>query len=259
MELLILPTIRIHIRMKKILFAVLIFLSSKALFAQEGEDIGWVARFGAAVGVTPTYAFPNFDPINAQIKEMKIDQLSSSGMFIIGGGGYAYIMLIDNLRIGGMGVTGTKSTSGTIGGLNKEVKYNSSFGGFSIEYTLPFVQKIAVSVGAVIGMGTTSIEIFQNSGNFTWSDTWKKVIDGTGTANSVSDKITNSFYQFTPTLNVDIPLSRFAAIRIGGGYVASFGNDWKINNQKTLNGTPDDLSSNSFFIQTGIFFGLIAF
>ncbi len=40
-----------HIKMKKILFAVLVLLSSKSLFAQEAEDVGWIARFGAADGV----------------------------------------------------------------------------------------------------------------------------------------------------------------------------------------------------------------
>ena len=253
------PTIRINFKMKKLLFTALILLSTLNISAQEAEDVGWVARFGAAVGLTPAYVFPNFDPVNAQIKEMNIDQFSASGMFAIGGGGYAYIMLIDNLRVGGMGVTGSKSTAGSVGGINKEVKYNCSFGGFSVEYTLPFIQKIGVSVGTVIGMGTTSIEIYQNSGSFNWTDTWKKVNDGIVMTNQVSDKISNSFYSFTPTINIDIPLSRFAAVRIGGGYVASFGNDWKINNGKTLNGTPGNLSSNSFFIQTGIFFGLIAF
>ena len=207
--------------MKKILFIILILLSPKTFFAQEAEDVGWVARFGAAVGLTPTYVFPNLDPINTQIKEMKIDPLSTSGMIAIGGGGYAYVMLVDNLRIGGMGVTGTKSTNGNVGGLNKEVKYNCSFGGVSFEYTLPFIQNVAVSVGAVIGMGTTSVEIYQNSGTFTWIDTWRKVNDGVVMTNQVSDKITNSFYSVTPTLNIDIPLSRFAAVRIGGGYVAS--------------------------------------
>ena len=83
--------------MKKLFLLTLILLCSTIIFAQEGEDVGWVARFGAALGVTPTYVFPNVDPINAQIKGMQIDQLSTSGMFVIGGGGYAYIMLIDNL------------------------------------------------------------------------------------------------------------------------------------------------------------------
>ncbi|MHB9041376.1 MAG: hypothetical protein ACYC4T_12045 [Melioribacteraceae bacterium] len=244
--------------MKKILFLTLIMFSSTSIFAQEGEDVGWVARFGAALGVTPTYVFPNLDPVNAQIKAMNIDQLSTSGMFVIGGGGYAYIMMVDNLRIGGMGVTGSQMTSGIVGGLSKEVKYNCSFGGLTVEYTLPFIKNIAVSVGTVLGMGTTSIEIYQSAGSFNWTDTWKKVNAGTALTN-VSDKIANSFYSITPTLNVDIPISRFIAVRVGGGYVASFGNDWKINNEKNLDGTPSDLSSNSFFIQTGIYFGLFAF
>ena len=257
-ELLILFNKTDKIKMKKILIVLILSLASQNIMAQEGEDVGWVSRFGAAAGLTPTFAFPNMDPVNTQIKSMNIGQLSTSGMVLIGGGGYAYIMMIDNLRIGGMGVTGSQKTSGVVAGLNKEVKYNCSFGGLTIEYTLPFVKNVAVSLGAVLGMGTTSVEIYQNSGSFSWNDTWKKVNAG-GAINNVSDKIYNSFYSVTPTLNVDVPISRFIALRIGGGYVASFGNDWKINNENNLNGTPSELSSNSFFIQTGIYFGLFAF
>lgn len=245
--------------MKKqlIVFCVLIFFAQT--FAQEGDDVGWVARFGAAGGVTPAFIFPNLDPINSQIKKIGIDQLSNSGMFVLGGSGYIYIMLVENLRIGGMGIGGTKSTSGFTGGLNKEVKYNYGFGGVTVEYTLPFVKSIAVSFGAILGAGSSSVEIYQNSGSFTWEDTWRKVNNGIVLTNQVSDKISNTFFTIAPTINIDIPLSRFIAFRIGGGYAATISDDWKINNGQSIANIPSDLSSNSFFVQTGIYFGLIAF
>ncbi|PKL84065.1 MAG: hypothetical protein CVV24_01455 [Ignavibacteriae bacterium HGW-Ignavibacteriae-3] len=244
--------------MKKLLILAFAVLSFTSVSAQEGEDVGWVARFGAAGGFTPAMVFPNLDPINAQIKNMGIGTLSSSGMMIYGGSGYAYIMLIDNLRIGGMGLGGTKSTSGTVGGLSREVKYNFSFAGLTVEYTLPFIKNIAVSVGTIIGMGSNGVEGYQNQGSYSWTDIWKKV-SGASSSNQVSDRITNSFYTITPTLNIDIPLDRFIAFRFGAGYVTSIGSQWKLNNDQNISGVPSDLNNNSFFIQTGIFVGLIAF
>lgn len=245
--------------MKKLLSLLLLIILAVPIMAQEGDEVGWVGRFGAAGGVAPIMVFPNLDPINAQVAKMGIDKLSSSGTFAIGGAGYIYIMLVDNLRIGGIGFSGTKSSSGSIGGLNREVKYNYGLGGITVEYSLPFIKSIAVSVGAILGAGSSSIEIYQNSRNFTWDNVWGKVNNGNVMTNQVSDKITNSFFTFAPTVNVDVPVSRFVAFRVGGGYITTIGNSWKINNDQTINNVPSDLGSNSFFIQTGIYVGLFAF
>lgn len=245
--------------MKKLLIFFLILISLRTSFAQEGEDVGWVARFGAAGGFSPTLVFPNIDAVNLQIKNMGLENLSSKGMLVYGGGGYAYIMLVDNLRIGGIGLSGTQSTSGFNNGFNKEVKYNYGLGGVTVEYSLPFIKNIAVSIGAIFGIGSSSIEIFQNQNNFTWSGIWNDVSDNSKKTQNIYRKITNSFLTITPTINVDIPLSRFIAFRIGGGYIATFANNWKVDNEQDIGNVPSDLSSSSFFIQTGIYVGLIAF
>jgi hypothetical protein len=245
--------------MKKV-FVFIILIAIGRCFAQDaqgGEDVGWIARFGAAGGFTPTIVFPNLDPINAEIKNLGISQFSNSALITYGGGGYIYIMMIDNLRIGGMGVSGSKSTSGFAGGFNNEVTYNYGFGGLTVEYTLPFIKKTAVSVGAIIGAGTASIDIYQNNNNFTWDNSWTG--NSNYNSNNKSHTFTNNFFTITPTLNADIPLSRFIAIRIGGGYVFSFNNDWKIDNDQSISNVPSNLKSNSFFIQTGIYLGFFAY
>ena len=243
--------------MKKLLIFALMIISLQTSLAQEGEDVGWVARFGAAGGFSPTLVFPNVDAINLQIKNMGLENLSSKGMIVYGGGGYAYIMLVDNLRIGGMGLSGTQTSSGFNNGFNKEVKYNYGLGGVTAEYTLPFIKNIAVSVGAIIGVGSSSIEIFQNQNNFTWDGIWNDV-NNKATPN-IYKKITNTFFTITPTLNVDVPLSRFIAFRIGGGFITSVANSWKVDNEQDIGSIPSNLGSSSFFIQTGIYVGLIAF
>lgn len=245
--------------MKKLLFFILILISLRTSFAQEGEDVGWVSRFGAAGGFFPILVFPNIDAVNLQIKNMGLENLSSKGMIVYGGGGYAYIMLVNDLRIGGIGLSGTQSSSGTNNGFNKEVKYNYGLGGVTVEYSLPFIKNIAVSVGAIIGVGSSSIEIFQNQNNFTWSGIWNDVSDKSKTTQNIYKKISNSFLTISPTLNVDIPLSRFIAFRVGGGYITTFASSWKVDNDQDIGNVPSELKSSSFFIQTGIYFGLIAF
>lgn len=250
--------------MKKLAIVILLLLSSTRYFAQEGEDVGWVARFGAAGGVSPSYVFPNLDALNSQINTLGIPELSN-GMFLFGGGGYAYIMIIDNVRIGGIGLSGTQSTNGKInytgfGSTNGEINYNYSFGGLTIEYTLPFVKNVALSVGGIIGGGSQSIEIYENRIPYTWATAWPLDVTSSMMSNpGISTDIKNSFFTFTPTLNLDVPINRFIALRIGTGYVMNFSSDWKINNDQNIVGVPKDLSSNNFFIQTGIYFGFFAF
>lgn len=240
--------------MKKLL--ALLLICSSLQFAQEGEDVGWVARFGLAAGISPVHIFPNIDPINLQVKKMGLPELSSSGTFMLGGGGYAYIMLVDNLRLGGIGVKGSNSSNGNVGGIEKEVIYSYGFGGLTIEYTLPFVKSFYLSVGAILGAGSQTTEIYQSNGDQTWDKLWDKINDGKTT---VSDNISNSFYVLSPTINVEVPVNRFMAVRLGGGYNIPLFSSWELNNGKEIKKMPSDLKANAFFIQAGIFFGFFAY
>ncbi|MCW9098471.1 MAG: hypothetical protein OQJ93_13885, partial [Ignavibacteriaceae bacterium] len=72
-------------------------------------------------------------------------------------------------------------------------------------------------------------------------------------------KLKNSFWMFTPTINLDYPLYRFVTIRLGVGYQLAFADDWTADNDQPVSGIPSDLNSNSFFIQSGIFVGFFSF
>lgn len=246
--------------MKKLLFTLLFFVSVQIAFSQEGEDVGWVARFGLAGGFNPSFVFPNLDPVNAEVRKMGLSELSGSGMFLWGGGGYAYIMLIDNLRLGGIGIGGTTSSNRIVNGFNREVNYNFGLGGVTIEYTLPFIKHVALSMGAIVGAGSQSIEIYQNKNDYTWRSIWDKV-NSTGTLmhDDVNYEISNTFFTIVPTLNLDVPINRFVALRFGGGYIFNFNESWKVNNDRNISGVFKELTSNNFFIQTGVYFGFFAF
>ncbi|MBU0559061.1 MAG: hypothetical protein KKG93_05695 [Bacteroidetes bacterium] len=244
--------------MKKLALISLAFLMLSTVRAQDADQVGWISKFGFAGGFTPMWVIPNFEPLNTVLPNFGVEKFSTSGFVAYGGGGYAYLMFIENVRIGGFGYGGSLNQKANVGGADKEVEYILNSGAFTIEYTLPFIEGVAVSIGAMLGGGTQELKIYSNNSNFTWDGVWNEV-SSNGAASNISRTIQNDFFTVTPTLTLDVPLNRFMAFRIGTGYQFSFADEWTIENRKTLNNVPSDLNGDAFFIQTGLYFGLFAF
>ncbi|MCH7973595.1 MAG: hypothetical protein IH949_06865, partial [Bacteroidetes bacterium] len=132
-----------------------------------------------------------------------------------------------------------------------------SGGGLSVEYNLPYIRDLGISVGTIIGRGSIELELFQNKGSISWSNIWSD-LNNNSTQNLNKD-LKNSYWFLIPTINIDIPLDRFIILRLGAGYQLTFGNKWTVDNDIDITGVPSGLDANSFFIQTGIFIGFFSF
>ena len=257
--------------MRKLIIIITILFLNQIISAQEARY--YDAPFGGGGGFTPGWIFPKFDELNKELKQFGVPEFNNSGFFTSGGGGFIYLGFIKNLRVGGMGFSGSKSVSGIgstlilidklynqntqLENLNKEVDYSIGGGGLTIEYTLPLVRTFGISVGTIIGGGSTQIDIYKNSGSFSWDNVWTDILSPVSSTNT-HRTIKNSFWFFTPTLNIDIPFLRFMIFRIGGGYQVTFANSWKIDNDNDLSNVPSGLNGNSFYIQTGILVGFFS-
>jgi len=241
---------------KKLTFTLL-FLATTFIYGQSGEFFD--APFGGGIGYVPAWYMPNIDPINSQLNEIGMSELSSSGFYSSGIAGFLYVGFVKNLRVGGMGYGGSISTSQTIDNVNREVVYSLGGGGLTVEYTLPFIKDIGVSVGAVIGSGSLELDIYRSSGEFSWEGTWEEFSNPDSTSGSFNRKLKNSYFMFTPTINLDYPIYRFVSLRLGVGYQLTFADDWTADNDQPVTNIPSDLSGNSFFIQSGIFIGFFSF
>lgn len=241
---------------KKLILSTLI-LSSIVAYGQSGQFFD--APFGGGIGYVPAWYVPNIDPINSQLNAIGMSELSSSGFYSSGIAGFLYVGFVKNLRVGGMGYGGSVSSSQTIDNVNREVVYSLGGGGLTIEYTLPFIKDIGVSVGAGIGSGSLELDIYRSSGDFSWEGTWGEFSNPDSATGSFNSKLKNSFWMFTPTINLDYPIYRFVSLRLGVGYQIAFGDDWTADNDQPVSGIPSDLNSNSFFIQSGIFIGFFSF
>jgi len=237
--------------MKEKIFIIILFFSC-SIFSQDKKYFD--APFGGGGGYTPGWIFVNLDDLNKQLVGFGSGQLSKSGFYTSGGAGFVYIGFIPNLRIGGLGFGGSTSASALSNGYEREVVYNISGGGLTIEYTLPFVKNMAVSIGSVIGGGSIQINLYRNAGKFDWQNLWTEA-----STDNISRKLTNNFFLLSPTLNVDIPFYRFISFRLGAGYQLALGKTWHVENDKDLLNVPTKLNGNGFFIQTGIFLGFFSY
>jgi hypothetical protein len=241
---------------KKLIFTIFFFATIYS-YGQPGQFFD--APFGGGIGYVPAWYIPNVDPINIQLKETGMPELSKSGFYSSGIAGFLYLGFIKNIRFGGMGYGGSLSSSKTEGNISREVIYSLGGGGFTVEYTLPFIKNMGVSVGAAIGAGSLELDIYRSTGNFSWEGTWDEFYDLNTSSENFSRKLKNSFWMFTPTLNFDYPIYRFVTLRLGVGYQLTFADDWKADNDQPVSDIPSDLNSNSFFIQSGIFIGFFSF
>jgi len=237
---------------KRILFAIL-FLATSIIYGQSGQFFD--APFGGGIGYVPAWYIPNIDPINNQLNQIGMPELSTSGFYSSGIAGYLYVGFVKNLRIGGMGYGGSLSTSDE----NREVIYSLGGGGVTLEYTLPFIKDLGISVGAAIGAGNLELDIYRNSESFNWEGTWGEFSNSDSTTGSFNRKLKNNYWMFTPTINLDYPIYRFVSLRLGVGYQITFADEWTADNDKPVSGIPSDLNSNSFFIQSGIFIGFFSY
>jgi hypothetical protein len=249
-----------------VLLFLAFLLSVSTLIAQEEEEEplppprhGGAAKIGGAVGFTTSFLFLDLDALNKVLGSSNAAPFDNSTMALFGGQGYGYIMVIPNLRLGYMGMGGTKKSLSVQGNTRRYVDLSTGFNGASIDYVIPVVPRLDVAVGALIGGGSVDIKMSRDDGLVkSWDNVWAGFGSGTS-AQEYSTKLSGSFFVIQPSLNVEFALLRWLEIRGGVSYLGMTGGDWKIDDRYDLVGVPDPVSGKGWMINTGIFLGTFLF
>lgn len=138
--------------MKRVAITILLFvLTISFALAQEERPSKPPLRIGGAGGYMPMWIMPNLDDINQKLNSVKLPTFSTGGFYTSAGGGYAYIIFIPNVRIGGYGAGGSIKTDGVISGQPTKVEYSASFGGVTLEYALRIFDRASIIGGTMLG------------------------------------------------------------------------------------------------------------
>ncbi len=217
-------------------------------------------KVGLFAGYTPGMLFFDVAPINQFLSGTGAAPMNDEAMFMQGGAGALYILVVPNVRVGFMAMGGSR-TSTTVNAdtkIRQDVDVNISFGGFTFEYVWTIVPKLDVAVGTMIGwggMGLTLRKQLPGEGQ-----TWDREKDlftnwNATTGNVLTRSLTGSFFTLIPALNVEYALSGWIGVRLGASYVAMLAPSWSLDGDYDLAGVPGSVKGNGLMLQAGIFVG----
>jgi hypothetical protein len=221
------------------------------------------AKIGAFGGYTPGWLFLNVDPINAFLQPAGGAALNDDGLFLSGGAGAAYIMIVPNLRVGGLGMGGSiHSTALSADGIRRDAELFVGFGGVTVEYVIPVVERLDVAVGTMLGGGGIDLTLRQDTGGpKTWLQEWDSFRTGSYSVlpqdqiRDITRTLSGSFFIYVPSVNVEYALLGWMGVRLGASYVGMAAPSWKLDNRYELLGVPTDVHGRGFMVNAGILVG----
>lgn len=247
---------------KLTLVAVLLALGTTLVVGQEEDPIPprrtKAAKMGFFGGFTPGWLFVDVEPINKFLQNSGGAAFKEDGVFMFGGAGAAYIMFVPNLRVGGLGMGGTISSTSLDGqNLRRDADLNVSLAGVTVEYVVPIVTRLDVSFGVMLGGGGLDLTLRQdNGGNSRWDEEWKYFGgDPTARIYNLTRKYSGSYFVWVPSVNIEYALLGWVGVRLGASYVGMSAPSWQVDDQYDLLGVPDDVHGKGFMLQAGFFVG----
>lgn len=219
-----------------------------------------MAKVGLFGGAMPGVLFPDLGPVNDYLKAAGAGTVNDNGIFMYGGGGAIYIMLVPNVRIGGMGMSGSSSSSVLSGAVRKDANVSIGFGGATVEYVFGIVPRLDVAVGTMIGGGGMDITLREDLGGAkSWAKEWTSFTTGdyqTGDqVNDIERELKGSFLILIPSVNLEYAITGWLGARLGVSYVAMLAPYWSLDSKYDLLGVPSSVSGKGFMINAGLFLG----
>jgi hypothetical protein len=252
--------------MKRVLLTLLFTLYAGSLsIAQEEPPIppqrSKAAKVGAFGGFTPGWLFVDVAPINEMLVPSGGAALKNNGVWLYGGAGSAYIMFVKNLRVGGLGMSGAiSSTALSATGIRRDAGLNVGFGGVTLEYVVPIVERLDVSVGTMLGAGGIDITLRQDAGGAkTWGAEWGNFESGNygvgGQVSHIKQTMSGAFFVWVPSVNIEYALLGWVGIRVGASYVGMSAPSWTVDDNYELLGVPGKVNGQGFMVNAGVFVG----
>jgi len=220
-----------------------------------------VCLFG---GFTPGMIFPNVKPINDFLLAGGGAPLKDNGVVMLGGGGAAYIMLVPNLRIGGLGMSGSISSASLdpASGIRRDAQLSIGYGGVTIEYVVPISERFDFAFGAMLGKGGIDLTIRKsNGGSTTWLGEQDYLGQGPGVGDlgsppsNVTRILTGSFFVYVPSACFEYAITGWFAVRVGASYVGMAFPAWSVDSNYDLLGVPNNVNGHGFMANLALLVG----
>jgi hypothetical protein len=242
------------------LFALIVFSTAPA---QEDQipppRRAHPAKVGAVGGFTTGLLFLDAGPINTFLSGGKAGNLSTGGVFLMGGAGSAYIMVLRNFRVGGVGMSGSISSSvlDAATGVRRDAQLKAGYGAVTIEYALPLIDRLDLIGGLALGTGGIDIILRKSNGaQSTWNGEQASLggTDVSATGN-ITRTLSGKFFVWVPSVNLEYAFLGWMGVRVGVSYVGMSGPSWKVDSNYDLLNVPSSVNGKGWMVNLGLLVG----
>lgn len=254
--------------MRRIILLLFIISSTFLCMAQEDEEEIPLptsrrvqSKIGGAGGFTQNILFMDLKPLNEYLSRANAAPFNKTPLLLLGGQGYGYFMIIQNLRIGGMGAGGSiNSKYLDDNNIRRNINLSVTYSGVTVDYVIPVIPKLDVTAGILIGGGGMTITMTRDlSSPKVWDNIWNEYGSITPETNEYTRHLSGSFFVYQPSINIEYAILRWLGVRIGVGYYGVAGGDWKMDNDYELLNVPSSIKSKGWMINSGIFLGTFVY
>lgn len=216
------------------------------------------AYLGVGFGYLGMLTLVNYDNLNEVARSVGFDitnkdQTFSGPFFLHGGGGFASILLIDNLRLGVYGAAGTKKVQRDLNDSLKHVRsfrFTSSVTAVQIDYAIRLLPNLTLLPGIMGGLNVYTLRTSQSR-----KEEDVSILIPDSRPGSFDSQISSNNILYYPALNIEWAPSPFVMLRGGAGYSGIIAGDWTDGNDVKVSNLPD-ISAKGVTFQFGLFLGL---
>ncbi len=218
-----------------------------------------MAKVGAVGGFTTSFLFMDMGPINDFLNGAKMGRpFSNSPIFLDGGAGSAYIMIIKNLRVGGIGMGGSSTVSvlDPATGIRRDATIQAGYGAVSFEYVVTLLQHLDFVGGVQLGTGGIDIVVRKSDGApITWSGEQGLLGSDNSSAGTVTRTLSGKFYIWIPSVSLEYSFVGWAGVRVGASYLGMSSPSWKLDSNYDILNVPGAVSGKGWTVNLALLVG----
>jgi hypothetical protein len=219
------------------------------------------AKLGGGLGLTSNWLMLDLDPLNRVLAGANATPFDHNSLFMTGGQVYAYVLFVPNVRVGFLGAGGSMESSSLEQSTNtrRSVDLSVGLGGASIDYVIPLMPRLDLTVGTVLGGGYMKLKMTRDDGTGkVWGDLWNEY-GSQQPAQEYTRTLEGTFFVYQPSVNLEFAILRWLGVRAGVSYLGAVDADWKLDNTYDVSGVPDNVNAKGFMITAGVFVGTFVF
>jgi hypothetical protein len=258
-------------RIAAVLLLLSLSVTGKALAQIEQDTTHWndedlykeepssPAFFSVGGGVLGGLLMPNLDDFNKYFAQPFAHSNLDNKVWMIGGQGFVTLPWVKNLRVGGLGMSGTSDCGcgeDTVNGaaVGRFLEYEVGYGALTIDYVLPLrTGRFHIVPGVALGLGSVNVYARQAQ-----SRDFDIGADFNSATVNTTHTYTSSFFLYMPQIQFEYSPMGYLMFRVGAGYQGTSMGDWKVDRDVKLTNTTNlaNVNGSGLIIHAGVFFGL---